>query len=165
MHLQGRPWWCECGRPYLWTSDVQSQHCSQHLVDPYSLTHVLHGFIFYGILALTLPRVSLALRFMIATMIEAAWEVVENTDFVIDRYRDATMALGYRGDSDANSLADIVSCMIGFALARKLGLWWSVAVCLATEIVLAIWIRDNLFLNVVMLIYPIEAVKTWQTAS
>jgi hypothetical protein len=165
LRSQRRSWWCACGRPYPWVSDAQGPHNSQHLLDPYSFTHVLHGILLYGLLAWAVPRMAPAWRLLLAVCVETLWEVFENSAFVIQRYRAATMALGYEGDTTANSLGDILCCAIGFLLARRLGLWGSVALFLLTEIVLLLWIHDSLLLNVVMLIYPIDSIKSWQTAS
>jgi hypothetical protein len=164
LRVQGRSWWCACGRPSPWSSDARGPHNSQHLLDPYSLTHVLHGVLLCGLLAWTVPRLRPAWRLVLALGIEALWEVFENSNFVINRYRAATMALGYQGDTIANSLGDILSCGIGFVLARRLGLWGSLVLLVVTEAVLLLWIRDSLLLNVVMLIHPIEAIKAWQAA-
>lgn len=164
LRSQGRLWMCSCDYVLLWSGDAWSSDNSQHLLDPYSFTHVLHGFVFCGLLALVVPRVSAAWRLWMAVLIESAWEVVENTEFVIDRYREETAALGYTGDTVLNSLSDIVLCGIGFTLAHRLGFRLTFALFLVTEAVLAVWIRDGLALNVVMLIYPIEAVREWQAA-
>jgi Protein of unknown function (DUF2585) len=162
LRHEGRRWWCACGQAAIWSGDVNSPHNSQHVFDPYSFTHVLHGFVFCGLLAWMLPRVAVPWRFAMAVTAEAAWEVFENSAFVIDRYRVATASLGYQGDTVANSLGDILSCAVGFAIARRIGVRWSVALFFATEVLLLVWIRDNLFLNVLMLIYPVQAVKAWQ---
>jgi hypothetical protein len=162
LRYQGRLWWCACGQPNLWAGDTKSSHNSQHVFDPYSLTHVLHGVIFYGLLTWGLPRMSLAWRLALAVSLEAGWEVFENTELVIQRYRTATLALGYQGDTVANSLGDVVSCAIGFLLARRLRIRYSVALFVAIEVVLLFWIRDSLLLNIVMLIHPMEAIKAWQ---
>jgi hypothetical protein len=162
LRRQGRLWWCACGQPALWWGDTNSAHNSQHPFDPYSLTHVLHGIVFCGVLALVARRLTPAWRLCLAVALAALWEVVENTDFVIDRYRSATASLGYNGDTIANSLGDILSAAVGFVLARRLGLWWSLALFAAVEVVLLFWIRDSLLLNVVMLIHPIPAVRAWQ---
>ncbi len=164
LRSQGRSWWCACGRPYPWVSDPQSPHNSQHLFDPYSFTHVLHGVLLCGLLVWAVPRLAPAWQLCLAVCIEALWEGFENSAFVMERYRAATMAQGYSGDTIANSLGDILSCALGFVLARRLGFWRSFALFLITEAVLLLWIHDSLFLNVVMLIYPIDAIKAWQTA-
>jgi hypothetical protein len=164
LRSQGRLWWCSCDYLLLWSGDAWSSDNSQHLLDPYSFTHVLHWFVFCGLLALIAPRLVGIWQLWLAVSIEAVWEVVENSEFVIERYREQTAALGYQGDTIVNSLADILLCGLGFVLARRLGLRRSVALFVLTEAVLAVWIRDNLSLNVLMLIYPIDAVKEWQAA-
>ena len=164
LRQQGRLWGCACGELRVW-GNAWSSHNSQHLVDPYSFTHVLHGLIFYGLLATFLPRQSLYPRLGLAAAIEAVWEIVENTEFVIQRYRTATMSFDYQGDTVVNSLGDILCCIAGFALARRLGFWGSLALFLAIELVLIILIKDSLLLNIVMLLYPLDAVKAWQLGS
>jgi hypothetical protein len=163
LRRQGRLWWCACGQPALWWGDTNSPHNSQHLLDPYSFTHVLHGILLCGVLALAARRLAPAWRLWLVVLIEALWEVVENTDFLIDRYRTATAALGYRGDTIANSLGDILSCVVGYVIARRIGPWWSLALFVLIEAVLLVWIRDGLLLNIVMLIHPVDAIKAWQT--
>ena len=162
LRLEGRLWICSCGQVWLWAGDTKSAHNSQHIFDPYSFTHVLHGFVFYALLALALPRLPMLWRLALSIAIEAAWEVIENSPAIIERYRQATLALGYQGDTVVNSLADLLCCGIGFALARRLGFRRSLAVFVLTEAILIVWIRDSLILNVLMLIYPIEAIKNWQ---
>ncbi len=162
LHRQGRLWWCSCGQLYLWSGDSRGPYNSQPPFDPYSFTHVLHGLLYCGLLAWGIPRWSPAWRLWLALSIEAVWEVLENSDFIIQRYRAETIALGYQGDTIANSLGDILSCGIGFALARRLGLRGSLALFVVIEAVLLLWIRDSLLVNVVMLIHPIEAIKAWQ---
>ena len=162
LHSAGRRWWCTCGEPNLWSGDPQSSHSSQHLFDPYSFTHVLHGILICGILAWAWPRLSWAWGLWGTTSLEALWELLENSQFVIRRYRTATIALGYEGDSIANSMGDVLVCALGFALARKIGLRWSVVMVVVTELILLVWIRDNLLLNIVMLVWPMEAIKNWQ---
>lgn len=164
LRSQGRLWLCSCDYLLIWSGDPWSSDNSQHFLDPYSFTHVLHGFLFCGLLALMTPRLSAVWRLWLAISIEALWEVVENTEFVIQRYREQTAALGYQGDTVVNSLADILLCGLGFVLARHLGLRRTFALFVVTEVALAIWIRDNLSLNILMLIYPIDAVKEWQAA-
>jgi hypothetical protein len=162
LRHEGRDWWCVCGRPDVWSGDVNSSHNSQHFLDPYSFTHIFHGFLFCGLLAWLFPRVDASWRLAAAVAVEVAWEVFENSAFVIERYRAGTASLGYQGDTVANSLGDILSCAAGFAIARRIGVRWSVALFIATEAILLFWIRDNLSLNVLMLIYPVQAVKAWQ---
>jgi hypothetical protein len=164
LRSQGRLWWCSCDYLLLWSGDPWSSDNSQHLLDPYSFTHVLHGFLFCGLIALIVPRLTEAWQLWLTVSLEAVWEAVENSRFVIDRYREETAALGYQGDTIVNSLADILLCAIGFVLARRLGFRRTLALFVVTEVALAVWIRDNLGLNVLMLIYPIEAVKEWQAA-
>ena len=164
LRSQGRLWWCSCDYLLLWSGDPWSSDNSQHLLDPYSFTHVLHGFALCGLLALIAPRLSAVWQLWLAVLIEALWEVLENSEFVIRRYREETAALGYHGDTIVNSLGDILVCGLGFVLARRLGLRRTLALFVVTEVALAIWIRDNLSLNILMLIYPIDAVKEWQAA-
>jgi len=162
LHSQGRLWWCACDRLLVWVGNAWSADTSQHLLDPYSFSHVLHGFLFYWLLALVLPHLSTAWQLWLAIVIEALWEVVENTNFVIQRYREATAALGYQGDTIVNSLGDILTCGLGFLLAWRFGFRRTLALFVLVEAVLLFWIKDNLLLNVMMLVYPIEAIKAWQ---
>jgi hypothetical protein len=164
LRHQGRSWWCSCGQWWPWAGDVWTLHNSQHFADPYSLTHVLHGILLCGVLALAGARLPWRWRFFLAVLLEAAWEIFENTEFVIQRYREATLALGYMGDSVVNSMGDVVFCALGFMIARYLGFWRSAVFCLVTECLLLLWIHDNLTLNIVMLIWPMEAIKAWQMA-
>ena len=162
LRSQGRLWWCSCNYLLVWFGDPWSSDNSQHLLDPYSFTHVLHGFLLCGLLALVAPRLSTVWQLWLAVTIEAAWEILENSEFVIRRYREQTASLGYFGDTIVNSLGDILVCGLGFMLAHRLGFRRAFALFVLTEVTLALWIRDNLTLNVLMLIYPIEAVKEWQ---
>jgi hypothetical protein len=164
LHLQGRKWWCDCGQFSPWTSDIHSAHNSQHFLDPYSLTHVLHGVLFCGLLARGRRRIPTAWRLGITILLEALWEIFENSAFVIQRYREATVALGYQGDTIANSLGDICCCGLGFLLAHRLGWRLSLVLFLVIEILLLVWIRDNLTLNIGMLICPLDVIKEWQMA-
>ncbi len=158
----GRAWWCACGSPVPWSWDIWSSHNSQHLLDPYSLTHVLHGVILFYLLGAFLPRISTNRRFLIALIIESGWELLENSPLIIERYRSVTISLDYYGDSIANSISDILACGIGYLFAQKLGWRWSLALVVAFELFLLVTIRDCLALNVIMLVQPIEAVKQWQ---
>jgi Protein of unknown function (DUF2585) len=162
LRWQGRVWWCACGRPYPVSLNVNSMHNSQHLFDAYSLSHVLHGLIFYGVLWLMRRRITPGWRFAIAAAIEIAWEMAENSPVIINRYRAATIALGYTGDSIFNSLGDVASFLLGYWLAKRIGLWRSVALFVAVELTMLWWMRDNLLLNVLMLLWPIDAIRRWQ---
>lgn len=156
---------CECGYVKLWHGQPVSSENSQHLTDWYTPSHLLHGILFYGMLWLVARRVPFGWRLLFATVIEAAWEIVENSETVIERYRSATIALDYYGDSVVNSVADILAMVAGFWLARWLPVWLSLAIVVGFE-VLTIWlIRDGLALNVVMLLWPLDAVKAWQAGA
>lgn len=161
LRLQGRLWACTCPKFFL-TEDAWSSETSQLFLDPYSFTHVAHGMMFAGLLVLLVSRVPPIWRFVIAIALESVWEIIENTNTVIERYRVATASLGYQGDSIVNSLGDIACCTIGFMIARKLGWRRSVLVFLAVEAALLIWIRDSLLLEIIMLVHPINAIKGWQ---
>jgi hypothetical protein len=161
LHYQGRLWVCSCGQSFLWVGEARSTNTSQHLFDPYSFTHVLHGVVFCWLLILFAPRLWWPWQLWLAVAAEAVWEVIENSDFVIQRYREAGV-LGYYGDTIVNSLGDITMCGFGFVVARYLGFRRSLASFAAMEIVLLFWIRDSLVLNVVMLIYPVEGIEQWQ---
>lgn len=160
--LQGRVWWCQAGDVVPWSWNIWSTHNSQHIIDPYSFTHVLHGVLEFWLISLVFPRVPLAWRFFMAIFVESSWEVAENTSYVIQRYREETMSLDYFGDSIINSLADIVCCGLGFFIAYKLRFWKSLALFIATEVILILTIRDSLIINIIMLTWPIEALKNWQ---
>jgi hypothetical protein len=164
VRLEGRRWFCTCGELLFIVAQAWSSHTSQHLLDPYSLTHLQHGLIFYWALIWLAPRSSWQARLVAATAIEAAWEMVENSTFVIDRYREATAALGYEGDTVVNVLGDLLACVVGFAVAQRLGWMGLLVLFLVIEVGLLILIRDSLGLNVLMLFAPIEAIKHWQLA-
>ncbi|MFT6820902.1 MAG: hypothetical protein ACJATT_004731 [Myxococcota bacterium] len=198
LSQMGRVVWCAQGDLVPWSFDIWSPHNSQHILDPYTFTHVLHGVMFYGILAIVFsdgakrraflgrilsadtldslaPKIwfktlilafgkrQLRIRLMIAVVLESIWEVVENSQWIIDKYREATISLDYNGDSIMNSMADIGACIAGFMLAASLPVWGSVAFFIVVEVFLAWWIKDSLILNIIMLTYPIEAIKTWQS--
>ena len=163
LHHQGRLWWCSCGRAFLWTSNAWSSLTSQTFLDPYSFTHILHGLMFCGLLTLLVRKLPTSWRLCLAITIEAIWELIENTDTVIQHYRAATASLGYQGDTVMNSLGDIMCCGIGFMIARKLGWLRSLVLFFIIEAVLLIWIRDSLLLEIIMLVSPINAIKVWQT--
>ncbi len=162
LRVQGRLFLCACGYFDVWTSDTCSSNNSQQLFDPYSFTHVLHGFLFFWLIALLFRRLSAAWQFWLALMLESAWEVFENTSFVINKYRTETAALGYTGDTVVNSLGDLACALVGFLVARQLGVRRSLIVFLLVEVVLILWIHDSLLLQILMLVRPVEAIKLWQ---
>jgi hypothetical protein len=164
LYLMGHPLICKCGYVKLWHFDVQSAENSQHLIDWYSPSHLIHGFLFYWLLWLVsrwLPM-SLGLRLVLAVAVEASWEVVENTDFVINHYREMTISLDYYGDSVINSVSDILFMLLGFFMAARLPVWLTVAMALALELFIGAMIRDNLTLNVLMFLWPLDSVLHWQ---
>ncbi|MGB1517749.1 MAG: DUF2585 family protein [Crocinitomicaceae bacterium] len=162
LNAQGRLWFSASGDVLLWVGDAFSNENSQQLLDPYSFSHFLHGVIFFFILKYTFRNFSLESRFVASVMMEGCWEMLENSAIIINRYRDATAALGYNGDTIYNSYGDLLSCSIGFIVARYVGLKWSILLFIAIELICLFWIKDNLTLNVIMLIYPIEGIKDWQ---
>ena len=162
LRAQGRIWWCKLGDYALLTLDAWSVHTSQHLFDPYTLTHVLHGVLFFWLINLLFRRLPFFGQFSLAIFTEATWEVLENSNAVIEHYRQNTASLDYFGDSVFNSTGDVFACAAGFFLACKLGWKRSLAVFLLTEIILLVWIRDGLLLNIIMLIYPLNWIKDWQ---
>ena len=165
LYLMGRPPICTCGAIDLWVGEPNSSRTSQMLSDWYSPSHIVHGFMFYAVLSLVARKWPVERRFLAALTIEAAWEIVENTPMIINRYREATAALGYTGDSVLNTLSDIAMMGLGFLLARRLPVWASIAIVLVLELIPLLVIRDNLTLNVWMLLAPNESLKVWQTGA
>ena len=158
----GRPPICPCGTISLWHGTVQSNQNSQQISDWYSFSHIIHGFIFYGVSRWLMPRAPLWVALAVAIGIEGAWEILENSPVIIDRYREVTMAYGYAGDSVLNSVSDAAFMILGFLAASRMRWWTTVALALAFELFTLWAIRDNLTLNILMLAYPVEAVKQWQ---
>ena len=153
---------CACGVFRVWVGDTCSSQNSQQLFDPYSLTHILHGFLLFWLVSLLFKNLSSTWQLSLAAILEGVWEVLENTSYVINRYREQTAALGYTGDTVVNSIGDLLCAIAGVLIARKLGWFRSLIVFLLFEIVLLIWIRDSLLLQILMLIYPVNALKVWQ---
>jgi hypothetical protein len=159
----GQPSWCECGYVKLWHGLVLSSENSQHLTDWYTFSHVIHGSGFYLLLWLVAPGMPFGMRLAIAFGLEAAWEVFENTPFVIDRYRQSALAQGYFGDSVINSVVDTLAAGVGMVLARTLPIWTTLALVVSLELFVGAMIQDNLILNIVQLIYPNDFVSRWQS--
>lgn len=155
---------CKCGYVLAWNGVLGTDQNSQHLTDWWTASHIIHGFLFYWFLWLVARKLPIGWRFAMATAIEAFWEILENTPLIMDRYRTATISLDYFGDSVINSLSDIVAMMIGFALARTVPVWASVAIVIGLETTTMILIRDGLILNIAMLVWPMQAILDWQNA-
>ncbi len=161
----GRIPYCTCGTIKLWHNHANDAETSQHFADWYTYSHVLHGVIFYWILwAIFCGRLSVAARLVIAMLMEAAWEIFENTSFIIERYRAQTVSRTYTGDSVINSVGDMLATLFGFLVTARLPVWLTVVLLIATEITMLVLLRDNLILNIIMLVYPLEAIRQWQTA-
>lgn len=163
LNFQGRIWWCALGDRAIYINDAwNSSHTSQHFLDPYTFTHILHGVSFFWLTSLIFSRLSGGWRFLIGVVAEAGWEILENSNYIIEKYRANTASLDYFGDSIANSVGDLAACAFGFWIAYKLGWWRSLIFFVAVELSLMIWIRDGLLLNILMLFYSSDAIKQWQ---
>lgn len=152
------------GRIGFWEGNIWSSEQSQRIADPYTFSHMIHGMLFYGFLWLVARKLPLRYRFIAAVLLEAAWEILENSPIIINRYREVTISLGYVGDSVLNSVSDICFASLGFLFAWRARLGVTIGVIIAMEVGTALWVRDNLILNIIMLVHPIEAIKEWQSA-
>jgi hypothetical protein len=163
LAAMGQPLWCSCGEPRLWSPEVWSRHNSQHLFDPYTLSHLSHGILLAVLLRAVLPPAVVRARgLLLALALEIGWELIENTDVVIRRYRETTMSLDYFGDSVTNAVGDVLAMIVGYVATAGLPLGRAAVAFFALEAGLALWIRDGVLLNVLMLVAPTEALKTWQ---
>lgn len=161
-HTMGRILYCKCGYIKFWEGNNNSSENSQHIADWYTFSHIIHGFLFFWLLKRFLKKTPLRKLFIFALLIEAGWEMLENSSFIIDRYRAATISLDYFGDSILNSICDILSMVVGFWMAYKMPTWVTVILIILMEVIVGYLIRDNLTLNVIMLVYPFEVIKKWQ---
>lgn len=164
LKISGRTWFAPDGNVFFWYGEANGTGTSQHFLDPYSFTHFLHGVMFCWVISWVGKNAHFAWQLICGIALESVWEVVENSELVINRYREATIALGYFGDSILNSVSDILMCSLGFYAARRLGLKKSMVMFALIETFLIFWIKDSLIINIIMLIHPVEAIKLWQAS-
>ena len=162
LHSMGRLWIAASSKIYPLILDAWSPENSQHIADPYSTSHFLHGIVFFWLFFALRPRLSAGARLIIGLVIEIGWEILENSPIIIERYRSATASLGYTGDTVLNSISDIVFCIMGYYVARRIGWRASVGLFVIIEVLMALAYRDNLTLNIIMLIAPSDAIRIWQ---
>ncbi|MBP9748322.1 MAG: DUF2585 family protein [Candidatus Pacebacteria bacterium] len=160
----GRLWLGPDGMFGWWDNNIWGSENSQRVADVYSFSHIIHGMIFYGFLWWVGRKLPLKYRFLVALVLEASWEILENSPLIINRYREATIAQGYMGDSILNSLCDILMMSLGFLMARYSKIWVTISLIITMELGCLFWVRDNLTLNVIMLVYPSQSIKNWQAA-
>jgi len=165
LYFIGHPWICTCGYVEVWHGEIFSSGNSQHLSDWYTFSHIIHGFLFYLLLWALFPKSPIWLRLALAVGMEAAWEIFENSEFIMNRYRQTALALDYYGDSIINSVMDTVWMAFGFILTRKLPVWSIVAAALVFEVFTGYMVRDNLILNIITLIYPFDFIGVWQAGA
>lgn len=163
LHAIGQPSWCVCGLKFM-TLDAWGSESSQNFIDPYTTSHVLHGILLFAMLSLVLPRSAISSKLVVAFLLEIVWELLENSPLIINRYRNATASLGYTGDTILNSVSDVLFMLLGFWLAARLPRTWALAILMLTELLMFLVYRDNLTLNILMLVTPIDAVREWQMA-
>lgn len=163
LQSQGRFWICSCGFVKLWGGDIWSKtDNSQQIFDPYSFSHIQHGFLFYWLVSWALPRLRLTWRLVSALTIESGWEMFENSRLIINRYNETTISKDYTGDTIINSFSDLAMCAVGFWIAHTLGFRRTFAIFVAIEVIMILWIRDSMIINIIMLVFPVEALRNWQ---
>ena len=162
LYFMGRVIMSTSGALMLWVGDTGSAELSQQISDWYTASHFIHGILFFGLLYFFRKQLTVGTRLVIATVIESGWEILENSSIIIDRYRESTIAIGYTGDSILNSVSDIIFMIFGFFFTRYVPVWVAVLTVIVLEVLVGYLIRDNLLLNIIMLIYPMDAIKVWQ---